>query len=461
MLHPIRTAALALALVATAGSALAQEAFSGLDRDFHARLRGGAAGGQGALVAGAKGEISARGLAPGQTMTLRLNGVALNDGEVYAADDKGEATAEIMVPAGAAPGTWPVVAEFAAPAWSAVVDLKVSPVLPDKGVDGYRFVSRALEGGLYEVAYSAAQDSLYVSAASGRGTTTFSAIYKLDPQTLETRAQATPPAAPARDDGRPAGLIGVFGLTVSDADGQVWATNTRQNSIAVYDAADLTLIKQFPVDTVAHPRGVVVHDGRAYVGEVFKPDVAVFDTATLEKVGEISIDSSLRGKSFGVGGMALDATGGRLLVSSIATGEVAVIDLASGQVTGVHATPSAGTAGIGFDAAANHALLPGQETDDLSIVDLATGETLRTVSVGANPLNAMVEPVSGLTFVAVRLADRLAVLSPEGELIANLPTGSRPNQIAADGEGAVFLVNKSAGPDDDQGDQITRISPAR
>lgn len=461
MLHAtLRPTLLALLLAATAGTALAQDAFTGLDTQFGARLRSGLAGGQGAITAGSNAEISAQNLTPGQTMALRLNGAALAQGQSFAADDKGQLTAQIAIPDDAQPGTWPVVAEFASPAYSTIVDVKVSPVLPELATEAFVTTSRQLEGGLYEVAYSAAQDALYVTSATGRGTTDFSALFKLDPETLDTIAQTTPPDAPAREDGKPAGVIGVFGLTVSDEESQIWVTNTRQNTVAVYDPADLSLIKQFAPGLARHPRGVVVQGGRAYVGQVFADAVAVFDTTTLEPAGRIEIQSSLRGQTFGIGAIALDSAGNRLVVSSLSTGEVAVIDLASGEVTGVYPTPAKGAIGIAIDPAQNHAIVTGQDSDNIALVDLATGDTVRTVSVGANPLNALVDASSGLTYVSVRMADRIIAVDNTGQIVANLPTGSRPNAMAADGKGNIFLVNKAAGQDDDEGNLITRIQKA-
>ncbi|SNR82580.1 YncE family protein [Puniceibacterium sediminis] len=454
----IRPTLLAILLSATAGAALAQDAFTGLDTGFSARLRAGLADGQGAITAGSTAEISAQNLKPGQTMTLRQNGAALADGQTFTADDKGELSAEIAIPAGTEAGTWPVVAEFGTPSFSTIVDVKVSPVLPELATDAFAMTSRQLEGGLYEVGYSAAQDALYVTSATGRGTSDFSALFKLDPETLDIIAQVSPPDAPAREDGRPAGVIGVFGLTVSDEENQIWVTNSRNNTVAVYDPADLSLIKQFESGMAKHARGVLVHDGKAYVGQVFTSEVAVFDTKSLEAAGAIKIESKLRGQTFGIGAIALDTGGNRLLVSSLASSEIAVIDLTSGEVTGVYPTPVKGAIGIAVDAAKNHAIVTGQDSDNIAVVDLATGETIQTVSMGANPLNALVDVSSGLTFVSVRMADRIIALDDAGKIVANLPTGSRPNAMATDGKGAIYLVNKAAGQNDDEGNQITRIT---
>ena len=61
-------------------------------------------------------------------------------------------------------------------------------------------------------------------------------------------------------------VYAVYGVGVDDTHGNVWVTNTRQNSIAVYRQKDLSLVHQFPVDAVPHARDVVVDGTR---GKVF------------------------------------------------------------------------------------------------------------------------------------------------------------------------------------------------
>lgn len=96
----------------------------------------------------------------------------------------------------------------------------------------------------------------------------------------------------------------------------------------------------------------------------------------------------------------------------------------------------------------------------MSIIDAETGETLRQLNVGANPLNVVVEPTTGNVFIALREADAVAVISPEGEILANLAIGSTPNHLAADGTGGVYVVNKSVGEGDPSADRVSHVAPA-
>ena len=99
-----------------------------------------------------------------------------------------------------------------------------------------------------------------------------------------------------------------------------------------------------------------------------------------------------------------------------------------------------------------------QGNDAVTILDGTTGEMLGQVNVGANPLNAVVEPQSGNVFIALRVGNAVAVISPEGEVIANLDVGSTPNHLTQDGQGNVYVVNKSGGEEDPTAHQLTRVT---
>lgn len=92
-------------------------------------------------------------------------------------------------------------------------------------------------------------------------------------------------------------------------------------------------------------------------------------------------------------------------------------------------------------------------------MDVASGRVLHDVYVGAGALGVTYDPVHRLAYVASRAAGTVTVVDAQGRIVANLDGGTYPNHIAADGKGDVFLINKSRGEDDPQGDRITRITP--
>ncbi|MFT4248919.1 MAG: YncE family protein [Pseudomonas sp.] len=459
--RPLHAAVLALALGAIAPLALAQSTFTAPDTGFAGRISLKTP----VAHAGDRIELAGEGFTPGQKVTL-LRGAAVLNAQPYVADAKGAFSASLQLPADAAVGRHPLLVRVDGPDAAQVFELKVSPKLALSGQQRFEVRSAPLVRGLYQSAYSAASGALFVAAAVGRPPVRQSELVKLDPNTLEIVARVTPapaPAAPARpgEAAREGGVYAVYGVGVDDANGTVWTTNTRQDSVAVYRQSDLSLVKQFPVGSVPHARDVVVdaRRGRAYVSATGANHIAVFDTRTLEHLQDIEIASGQRGGKFTPASLALDEAGGKLFSVSIASPEAVVIDTAGNKVEKLIALRNVASAiGVAWDAGARRLLVVAQGSDNLLIVDPASGRIEHDVAVGAGPLNVAVDPVSGLAYVSNRGSGTIAVVDRDGQLVGNLDGGTLPNHVHADGKGAVYAVNKSRGEDDRNGDRITRIT---
>lgn len=415
---------------------------------------------QTAIVPGGEAMLMGRGFQPNQPVYLRQNGEALNGGEPYIADDKGSLRAQISIPETANPGMYPVVAELGGDApFATTFDVTVSAQLDEMGVDAYAVTSAPIVKRPYQVAYG--NGAIYVAASEGRPPITETYVAKIDPATLETIAKVQPGPAPERN-GRDMGHFAVHGIGIAEQAGQIWVSNTHQDTVAVYSADDLSLIKQFDAGIVSHPRDVVAHDGKVYVTATFTPKVHVFDTETLEMLAPIELSSARRAKTFGAAGLSLAADAGKLFIASLGSDEFAVIDLTTGAQSGGFAVDgSKSTIGIAANSDGTRVYTVGQNNDTVSVIDAKSGEVLRRVNVGAKPLNAVVEPQTGNVFVTVRSADHVVVLSPGGEILANLPTGSLPNHLTQDGKGDIFVVHMARREGDASlGNKLTRISAA-
>lgn len=411
------------------------------------------------IYAGTTVTIAGEDLTPGQQITLMRGTTVLNaDGPLTVAQD-GTFSFDVPVDRDAATGLQPIVVIGENPAAATVVDLKVSPQVPISGQDRFAILSQPLTRGLYQVAYSPKSDALFVTSAVGRPPVRQSALVKVDPETLETVAQVTPEPAPAREDGSEGGVFAVYGVAVDDANGTVWVTNTRQDTVAVYRQDDLSLVRQFEPGAVSHPRDVVIDEdrGRAYVSTSMGPEILVFDTRTLERLDPIMVPSNVRGEEFGTMALDLDAKTGTLVTASLNTPEAAVIDLNSGAVKVFQIKGAQGTAGAAYDAQDGLLFVTAQKTDNLLILKADTGEVLHDVAVGAGPLNVTFDPVSRHAFVANRGSGTITVVDTQGKIVANLDAGSFPNQLRADGKGNVYAVNKSRGENDEAGDRVWRI----
>lgn len=461
-----------LALALAAGPALAQTAFTPAAGEFTGTVRAGAAEPGMPLFRGGAARIQGQGLVPGQTVTLMRGTSVLNEGAPITVDAEGKFSFDLGVDAEAATGLHPIVVIAENPAAAEVVTLKVSPEVPVSGADKFEIKDAKVTRGLYQVIYSPASDAVFVASAVGRPPVRESAVVRIDPETLEIEAQATPPEAPMppraapptagqdANDTRPA-LFATYGIGVDDENGHVWVTNTRQDTVAVYKQDDLSLVKQFEPGAVNHARDVVVDESRdrVYASSTMTGNIEIFDSKTLEKIDPIVIQSAERGEDFSVMALDVDPESGTLVTVSMTTDELAVVDLDSGEVK-VHPLPGAVRAsGVAYDPQEGLAFVASQDTDNLLIVKAETGEVLHDVDTGAGALNVAFEPVSRRAFVANRGAGTITVVGTDGTVVANIDAGTYPNQLRADGKGNVWAVNKSRGADDEEGDRIWKISP--
>ncbi len=459
----IRGPLLALAL-AFGASSLSAQSFNQPDTDFQGSVRSTS----NLVLPGTEIELAGAGFKPGQKITL-LRGPSVLNAQPYVADAEGKFSAKLAIPADAVAGIHPIVVQASGPDAASILELKISKQLPVTGQDRFDVTSKKLTQGLYQVAYSAGSNALFVTSAVGRPPVQQSELLKVNPKTLAIVARVTPQAAPAPtprpgQEAREGGVYAVYGVAVDDANGTVWVTNTRQNSVAVYRQSNLELVKQFPAGAVPHARDVIVDStrGRAYASATGETFISVFDAKTLEQLPNIEIPSSIRGKTFTPASLELDAKTGKLYTVGLSTGEAAVIDGATGKVEKVFALPNARSAiGVAWNPVAKRLLVASQGSDNLLIVDPETAEVVHDVYVGAGALNVAYEPVSGLAFVSNRVAGTLTAVDADGNVVGNFSGGSFPNHVHEDGKGAMYAINKARGTDDPEGDRITRIVPKK
>ncbi|AJE46817.1 YncE family protein [Celeribacter indicus] len=389
------------------------------------------------LYRGSTAEVSGTGFSAGQTVTLeRGDSVLVEAAEV---DGEGNFTASFDIPADAELGLHPVVVKTHAPDSAEVVSVKVSPELEIFGEEQFEITkSASLSGNLYQLAVSEANGTLFVTSAVGRPPVKESTIYKLDADTLEVLAEKTPEGEDERGS-----LFAVYGVAVDDTHGNVWVTQSRQDTIAVYSQEDLSLVKQFDAGTADHARDVLVDEsrGRAYVSAA-TGGIKVFDTETLELVETIAVPSDLRGQEFFTTSLALNEEEGLLYTPSLTTPETAVIDVESGEVTVSPLTATDGTIGVDVSDDGSRLFFVSQGGDDLVITD-TEGTLLADTPIGVQPLNVVYDDADGLAYVVNRGSDSLAVADSNGEVVANLRVGPQPNFVEEAGNGSIYVVNKA------------------
>ncbi|MFI8716397.1 hypothetical protein ACIGHF_00675 [Stenotrophomonas sp. NPDC077464] len=186
-----RVAALALALSLTTTAVTAQTVFDAPAKGF----RGKVSARNENVVPGSSADVTGRAFVPGQQVTL-LRGETVLNATPYVVDAQGNFKATVQIPADAVPGQHPLVVRASQPAAATVVALRVSPTLPLSGQQAFQQTSGKLVQGLYQSAYSAASNALYVTSAVGRPPVTQSQLLKVDPKTLKVLKAVTPAKVP-------------------------------------------------------------------------------------------------------------------------------------------------------------------------------------------------------------------------------------------------------------------------
>ncbi|MFC6154657.1 hypothetical protein [Nocardioides yefusunii] len=358
-----------------------------------------------------------------------------------------------------------VLAQSSPSATTFTVAAKISPSSALLNTDSYEMLSTApgaIEQGLYQTAYSEKQDAIYATTASVTATST---LYKLDPTTLAVRASVVPAEESA-------GVKwAAYGVGVDDHHGNVWVTNTRQNTVAVYDAATLELKHQAPRGTLAHTRDAlydpthdVVYVSSASEGTSGFGGIGVFEANDNDKDGVkyeliTTIASDVPRAEFSPMSLELDVEHGKLFTVSNTSQAAMVVDTTTRQHTVVElpeiqAVTSRGASGVAFDPKTKRMFVAAQ-TDEVNVLqwndDFTAATTLTEVPTGAGALNVAFEPVSRTAFVTNFGGTTVTVLDLDGNKVANLPI-TKPNHVHEDGKGNVFVVNK------DTDNQVFKIS---
>lgn len=320
---------------------------------------------------------------------------------------------------------------------SSVVTPSNAPVNADK----YEASSGDLPQGLYQSAYSAKENTLYVTSAVGRPPIKESKLLKVNPQTLKVAKDITPAAA---DEAT--GLYATYGVGLDDSKGYVWVTNTRQNTVAVYDR-DLKLVKQFPNDLTEHPRDVVVDETThlAYVSSARGDYVDVYSGATDQptRVGRIKL-STANQKFDGAMSLTLDKESGTLYTVSRNTNAAAAIKVRGGnEVTHFQLDDAVKTAsGVAYDPVNHHLFIASQGTNNAVVVDTNTGKTVANIPTGARALNAAYDSVNKVVYVANSGGGTVTVIDAATlKIVANLPAGTNTNHVTVH-NGVAYVVDK-------------------
>jgi hypothetical protein len=397
-----------------------------------------------------------------------IDSVSLGDDEIASdltASAGGTATADYSL-TDAPLGTQPLVIVQSAPV--AVTYRSTQKVSPDPtpfNDDQYRLRSEGtgIFQGLYQSAYSDSRDALFATAASGTGAAENGYLYKLDPDTLAVEASIQAGFVSGESGAR----FAPYGVGVDDVNGTVWVTNTRTATVAVYDADDLSLLKQYPSNTITHPRDAIYDpsSNRVFVSSASEGTtgdgyISVFeggdndgDGTPYEKIGDVQT-----GPRSVFNPVSLALSDGKLVSPSLQSDKVVVIDTKTLEfeflsIAGID-VGGRGASGIAFDGADDRLFIASQNSDEVVIADASTGATIKEVATGTQALNVAWDAVHKLAYVTNFGSTNVTVLDKDGTKVANLPI-ARANHVTVDGKGNAYVVDKNTA------NKVWKIAPKR
>ncbi|MFC4256218.1 YncE family protein [Altererythrobacter xixiisoli] len=319
---------------------------------------------------------------------------------------------------------------------------------------------------LYQIAYSARVDAVFVAAAGGwGGDTRPSVIYRLDPRTLAVEAEI-----PMERNG--------LGLTLDDAAGRLYVGNALHASVTVIDIATNQLIGVAqlaekvtapgfdgqPTERYPHNLRELVLDRRH--NRLFAPGIWITDSVLYVMNTEtLALEKVLPGFGFGVAGAALDEDAGKLYVSNM-QGQLLTVDTTSLELDRVQEIAADQLLNLTLDRATGHVLATdhGGENPDkvraefakiayevrgpghrVVAIDPISGDVVSHTSTGELPVALLIDEPRNRLWVTNRGSGTVTVHdSRDHRLLQSFDLPIHPNSLALDqASGAVFVTIKN------------------
>ncbi|WP_394821661.1 YncE family protein [Pendulispora albinea] len=321
--------------------------------------------------------------------------------------------------------TDPSGSSSAAVTTSADVAVTAADAAPEVG-------SSPLAAGLYQSAYSARNRVLWVTSAVGRPPVKTSALYKVNPRTREIVATYVPPVT----DTATGALEAVYGVAVDDEHNNVWVTNTRNNSVAVYNQKTGEHLASLP--GVAHAREVVVDElhNVAWATGVTDGTIVGFDTRTFAEKRRVTVQGA------NPAGLAVNKWTGTVYATDLKNAQI--IEVSPRSETPRLIPTGAGPISIDLSRDGRTAYTADQTAGTLSVVDLRQGKVTKTIPTGTGALSLATNPRTGDVLVVNRGSATVSVVDvDEGVVRETITTNANPNHVTFGG-GTAFIVDKSA-----------------
>lgn len=279
---------------------------------------------------------------------------------------------------------------------------------------------QAVAPALYELAYSARQNAVFVASAGGFGEGAASSkVLRLNPQTLAVEAEIVLPHR-------------AFGVVLHDAANRLYVGNSLEGSITVLDTRSHAIVATVPMVTPTQKddgKTSFEHHFRELVLDtanhrLFAPGLSSKDSALyVLDTQNLKLEKVIPGLGQVATGVAFDAKGQRLFVSNL-RGGLYEIDTRSLSIRQSHAVQADQLLNLALDA-------QGQRL-------FATDQGLDAISERRKKAEPEFQPTPG---------NRVVVFNPDTAAItASIPTGNGPIALLLDEpRHRLFVTNRGAG----------------
>lgn len=322
--------------------------------------------------------------------------------------------------------------------------------------------------GQYQLGYSAANDTLWVTGSSGRPPIMTSTLAKVDPATMQithTVGLNTASYSPRGWEGEnPAGfqVAGAYGVGVDDANGTVWVTNTRTNSVTAFDQTTMKQVfttLDLPEDqaiTTAHPREVRASQGKIFIGT--QGAIVVLDGSTYQHLATIPV-SDASGRAASVMNFALDDEAGLGYFPVFGTPKLVVVDLKTLTIVnefalqGSDASANLIASDVTFDRSLNELYVSSQGSNGINagvgVYDKTTGAFKSWINFGTQGLSIDADEARDLVYATDLATGSYYVIDGQTDRIASTVTrtvgeGMGANDVVVTPHGVIGLERGTA-----------------
>jgi len=197
------------------------------------------------------------------------------------------------------------------------------------------------------------------------------------------------------------------GLCVSPDGNRAYVLSKTRNSLSVIDLMTLEASPPVAPSGLEGPQACVVGPDNQHINVLTASALVIVAANTNRVIQRLPLDE-------GLAKVALAPDGRQLYVSNDRTGDVYVVDVASGTLS---ATIRAGfsSRNMAFTPDGQALLVANTLQDTLSVVDLKTNQVVTTIGVGTAPQTIGVASDGALAFVVARGTHHLNIVAIDGK----------------------------------------------